>query len=257
VGGFKHEDFVAFRTRHYLTGNSIIAAAGNVDHDEVVEAAQRYVKLPEGPRSTRTHPEQLCVKRANVMHKDTEQSHIVLGTDTFGSNHPDRFALGLMNGVLGGGMASRLFHEIRETRGLAYAVGSSPHLFQGSGQFSVYAGTRPENTNEVIRIIRAEIAKIIEGGVTAAELERVREGAKGRRALSMESTTGRMMRIGEAATTDSEILSLDEIMERLDAVTLDDIKRVAGEVLGGDQALAVIGPVDPDEVSALLEEEIA
>ena len=255
VGGFTHDDFAAFRTRHYLTGNAIVAAAGNVDHDALVEGTERFISLTAGPRSVRTGATRLTRTTAHVMFKETEQAHILLGTDAFGSDHPDRFALGLLNGVLGGGMASRLFHEIREKRGLAYAVGSSAQLFQGSGAFGVYAGTQPENTEEVIRIIRTEIAKVIAEGATAEELERVREGAKGRRALSMESTTGRMMRIGEAETTGTEILSIDEIMQRLDAVTLDDIQRVARDVLDGPQALAVIGPVDSDEISALMEVE--
>ena len=255
VGGFTHDDFVAFRTHHYLTGNTIVAAAGNVDHDAVVDAARRGLSLAEGPRSSRTQAPVLDRTTVNVMSKDTEQAHIVLGTETFGSNHPDRFALGLMNGVLGGGMASRLFHEIREKRGLAYAVGSSPQLFQGSGQFSVYAGTQPKNTEEVITIIREEMAKIVAEGVTEAELERVREGSKGRRALSMESTTGRMMRLGEAETTGSEILSIDEIIEQLNAVTLADVQRVAAEALGGHQALAVIGPVDAERIEAIMEGE--
>jgi len=255
VGGFTHNDFAAFRTHHYLTGNAIVAAAGNVDHAAIVDAAKRGLSLADGPRSSRTPAPALERTTVKVMPKETEQAHIVLGTETFGSDHPDRFALGLLNGVLGGGMASRLFHEIREKRGLAYAVGSSPQLFQGSGQFSVYAGTQPANTEEVITIIRHEMAKMIAEGVTESELERVREGSKGRRALSMESTTSRMMRLGEAETTGTEILSIDEIMERLDEVTLDDVQRVAGEALGGHQALSVIGPVDTDSINAIMEGE--
>jgi predicted Zn-dependent peptidase len=139
VGGFKRADFVAFRKRHYLTGNTVVAAAGNVDHDELVALAKKKLSLPTGPRSRRRRAPELKKLALGIVPRETEQSHIVLGTETFGANHPDRFALGMLNGVLGGGMASRLFTEIREKRGLAYAVGSSVQLFQGSGQFGVYA----------------------------------------------------------------------------------------------------------------------
>ena len=188
-----------------------------------------------------------------VMNKETEQAHICYGVSTLNAHHPDRFALNILDGVLGGGMSSRLFQEIREKRGLAYAVYSFTALYQDTGEFGVYAGTRPENAEEVIRLIQNEVEKIADQGVTAEELDRVRQAAKGHLVLGMESTRNRMTRLGKNEVTGGEILSADEIMERFNAVTMDDLKRVSGEVLSDDKVLAVIGPFEPASLEHLVD----
>jgi predicted Zn-dependent peptidase len=253
VGGFDNSQSVAFRTRHYLTGNAVVAAAGNVDHDELVALAEtKLAELSTGPRSTRPVAQAAGCSRLTVLPKETEQAHICYGVATMNAHHPDRFALSLLDGVLGGGMASRLFQEIREKRGLAYAVYSYSALYQDTGEFAVYAGTRPSNAEEVVELIRAELDRVASQGVTPDELDRVRQAATGHLVLGMESTRNRMQRLGKNEVTGGEILSADEIMERFNAVTMDDVRRVSAEVLSAEKALAVIGPFTAEKLEHLV-----
>jgi predicted Zn-dependent peptidase len=187
-----------------------------------------------------------------VLEKETEQAHICYGVEALNAHHPDRFTLSVLDGILGGGMSSRLFQEIRERRGLVYAVYSFSMLFQDTGQFAVYAGTRPDNAEEVIRLIRTEIEKVAQSGVTPEELDRVRQAAKGHLVLGMESTRNRMTRLGKNEVTGGEILSADEIMERFDAVTMDDLRRVSAEALNREKVLAVIGPFTREKLEPLV-----
>jgi len=254
VGQFDHAQSVAFRTKHYVTGNCVVAAAGSVDHDELVRLAERYLAdLPISPRSVRPVAETTHEARLSVLEKETEQAHICYGVATMNAHHPDRFSLAVLDGVLGGGMSSRLFQEIREKRGLAYAVYSFSALYQDTGEFAVYAGTRPGNAEEVVKLIRIEMERIAMSGATPEELDRVRQAAKGHLVLGMESTRMRMTRLGKNEVTGGEILSADEIMERFDAVTMDDIMRVSADVLSREKVLAVIGPFTKDRMEALLQ----
>lgn len=253
VGQFDHTQSVAFRDKHYVTGNCVIAAAGRVDHEEIVSLAERYLSdLPRGPRSVRPVAETAHETRLAVLEKETEQAHICYGVATMNAHHPDRFALSLVDGVLGGGMSSRLFQEIREKRGLAYAVYSFSALYQDTGEFAVYAGTRPSNAEEVLKLIRIEMERVAESGVTPEELDRVRQAAKGHLVLGMESTRMRMTRLGRNEVGDGEILSADEIMERFDSVTMDDLMRVSADVLSREKVLAVIGPFTRERLEPLV-----
>ena len=253
VGGFDHLQSVAFRNRHYLTGNAVVAAAGNVDHDALVKLAESKLGgMAGGPRSVRPVAHAVSVPRLTVLHKDTEQAHICYGVSTMNAHHPDRFALSLLDAVLGGGMASRLFQEIREKRGLAYSVYSFSALYQDTGEFAVYAGTRPSNAEEVVGLIRTELDRVASDGVTPDELDRVRQATAGHLVLGMESTRNRMTRLGRNEVTGGEILSADEIMERYEAVTMDDLRRVSAEVLSAEKVLAVIGPFTPEKLEHLI-----
>jgi predicted Zn-dependent peptidase len=253
VGGFDNAQSVAFHARHYLTGNAVVAAAGNVDHDELVALAEtKLAELSAGPRSTRPVAQAAGCSRLTVLPKETEQAHICFGVATMNAHHPDRFALSLLDGVLGGGMASRLFQEIREKRGLAYAVYSYSALYQDTGEFAVYAGTRPSNAEEVVELIRTELDRVANEGVTPDELDRVRQAATGHLVLGMESTRNRMQRLGKNEVTGGEILSADEIMDRFNAVTMDDVRRVSAEVLSAEKALAVIGPFTAEKLEHLV-----
>ncbi len=252
---FDHDRTARFRSLHYLTGNCVVAAAGSVDHDELVALTERCLSpLASGPRSSRPVADAASESRITVLEKDTEQAHICYGVATMNAHHPDRFALSLLDGVLGGGMSSRLFQEIREKRGLVYAVYSFSALYQDTGEFAVYAGTRPENAEQVLRLIRVEMERIAESGVTPEELDRVRQSAKGHLVLGMESTRMRMTRLGKNEVTGGEILSADEIVERFDAVTMEDLERVTSSVLDREKALAVIGPFTHEQLEPLVRE---
>jgi predicted Zn-dependent peptidase len=249
VGSFDNAASVEYRRQHYTTGNCCVAAAGNIEHEEHVALVEQYLALPEGPRAERTHADDTDTTRLAVFTKETEQSHICYGTSCMNAHHPDRFVLAIIDSVLGGGMSSRLFQEIREKRGLAYAVYSFHSLFQDTGQFAVYAGTRPDNTAEVIDLVREECERVAGSGLEDHEIERAQESIKGHLVLGLESTRNRMTRLGKNQVTGGEILSVDEVVERIEAVTADDVKRVAADVFAGETALAVIGPESEDQLA--------
>ena len=218
------------------------------DFDGILKVlSEQLGDLSVGPRSQRAYAQPQCASAINVLRKDTEQAHIVFGTSTMSSSDPDRFALYLMNGVLGGGMSSRLFQEIREKRGLVYSVGSTPILFQDSGEFAMFAGSRPENAHTVLELMVEETARMANDGATAQELDRARQAVMGQQVLGMESTSARMRRLGKGEVTDSEILSTDEVIERFEAVTIDDVKRIAEQVLSAPKVLSVVSPLAEGE----------
>jgi predicted Zn-dependent peptidase len=252
VSSFDHNAGAAFHHAHYKTGNVVVAAAGALNHEEIVAMVRERLTLPAGERSTRVHAVPTTEPRLTVIRKDTEQAHICFGVAGLEARHPDRFILAVLDGVLGGGMSSRLFQEIREKRGLAYAVYSYHAQYQDAGQFTVYAGTRPDNAAEVIRLIRSEIDRLCADGITSDELERVRESIKGQMILGLESTRARMTRLGKSEVTSGELLSLDEIVERIDAVTTDAVADIARRLFNGNHALAMIAPLDEADVAHLL-----
>jgi predicted Zn-dependent peptidase len=149
-------------------------------------------------------------------------------------------------------MASRLFQEIREKRGLAYAVYSYSSPYMDTGSFTIYAGTRPDNTEQVIRLIATEVEKVLESGITSEELDRARESMKGHLVLGLENTNTRMVRLGRSQICGLEILSIDELIDRYGAVTLDDVQRVARDTLGGPRTLALVGPHPESDIDRLL-----
>jgi predicted Zn-dependent peptidase len=248
VGSFDHANSVEFRSRHYLTGNTVVAAAGNLDHEELIALAQSHLgDLCEGPRSRRSHAQAESRSALSGMEKDTEQAHIVYGTATMDASDPERFPLYLMNGVLGGGMSSRLFQEIREKRGLVYSVGSMPILFQDSGEFAMFAGSRPENVHTVLELMQEETARMAAEGVTPEELDRARQAVLGQQVLGMESTSARMRRLGRNEVTGGEILSTDEVIDRFNAVTLEQVGEIASRVLSAEKVLSVVSPLPESE----------
>ncbi len=251
VGGFGHAESVAFRERHYLTGNTVVAAAGHVDHDALVELVERFLTMSAGPRSARPAAHAPSASRLAVLEKDTEQAHICWGVSGLNAHHEDRFTLAIVDSILGGGMASRLFQEIREKKGLAYAVYSFHALYQDTGQFTVYAGTRPANAEQVIRLVQAEAERVRTQGVTPEELNRAKQSIKGHLVLGLESTRNRMTRLGKNEVTGGEILSVDEVIRRVDAVTNEDAKRVANGLLSAEKVLAVIGPFSAKDLQHL------
>jgi len=252
VATFDHTAAAGFHRRHYLTGNVVVAAAGAVDHADLVAMVRERLGLPTGARSARTHVAPVTEPRLKVLQKDTEQAHICFGVAGLPARDPDRFSLAVLDGILGGGMASRLFQEIREKRGLAYAVYSYHQLYQDAGEFVIYAGTRPDNAAEVVTLIRAEIDSLCSAGITADELERVRESIKGQMVLGLESTRSRMTRLGKSEVTAGELLSLDEIVERLDEVTTESVDALARRLFNGNHALTAIAPFSAERLAHLV-----
>jgi predicted Zn-dependent peptidase len=253
VAAFLPPAVFSYTGRHYRTGDIVVAAAGNLAHEDIVDLATRLLPgLPTGERALRDHSVPAAARHLSVSTKDTEQAHICLGTLGVRADDERRFALSVLDAVLGGGMASRLFQEIREKRGLAYSVFSYSSQYQDTGAFTIYAGTRPDNTEQVVQLITAEVEKVIDAGITTEELDRARESLKGHLVLGLENTNSRMVRLGRAETGSLELLSIDELIERYSAVTLDDVRTVAADTLGGPRTLAVVGPHDEAAIEKLL-----
>jgi predicted Zn-dependent peptidase len=224
----------------------VVAVAGNIDHATVVRLVRKAFAtagmldgdaVPASPRSGRVIPTRSGVR---VVRRTTEQANVVLGGPGVARTDERRFALGVLNAALGGGMSSRLFQEVREKRGLAYSVYSYHAQYADTGLFAVYAGCVPRKVDDVLAICREEVAKVAAAGITIEELLR------GSMVLGLEDTGSRMSRIGKAELVYGEQLSVDEVLDRIDSVTLDEVSAVAADVLTAPPTLAVVGPFDKD-----------
>jgi predicted Zn-dependent peptidase len=175
-----------------------------------------------------------------------EQANLVLGCEGLSRNDDRRFALGVLNAALGGGMSSRLFQEVREKRGLAYSVYSFTSQHAETGMWGVYVGCLPAKADEVLAICTDEIAKAVSGGLTDAELERGKGQLRGSIVLGLEDPSSRMSRLGKAELVYSRLEPVEEILASIEAVTHDDVRRAAAEIINQPKALAVVGPFDDD-----------
>jgi predicted Zn-dependent peptidase len=263
IGSVSRDQVKRFYDRLYRPPHFVIAAGGNVGHEDLCALAEEHMdtgaRLSTGQSpKVRTGGDIPPVSAATVVkHRPTEQAHISLGTSGYSRKDPKRFAFGVVNSALGGGMSSRLFQEIREKRGMAYSVYSYHTMFAETGLFSVYAGTTPTKARDVIDIVQREMRDISAGGLTDEELERAKGHLKGSLVLSLEDTSGRMSRIGRSEISHGEILSVDEVLARTDAVTKEDAEAVARDVFSRPMALTVIGPFeegafDEDAAEAIL-----
>lgn len=233
VSGTPAEGLAAFHAGRYTPGNVVIAAAGAIGHDalvELVRAAEGGVPAAGGPVPVAPAVD-AAQQRLRFHTKETEQYHLCLGTHGIARDDDRRYALRILDTILGGSSSSRLFVEVREKRGLAYSVSTFSSAYAQAGQFGLYVGTRPDNVEKAMKVIGDELQRAIEDPATDAELRRAKENVKGRIGLSLESTTARMNRLGAAVLADMPLLSLDEIIERLDAVTVEDLKALAAELL--------------------------
>lgn len=249
VKSFNRENISEFFSENYVPENILVAAAGNLETKSIVSLINKHfpkTKTPSPLASTKRQELESKPKKGLLVNsRETEQVHICYGTTAVPAKHADRFTLAILDVILGGGMSSRLFQEIREKRGLVYTVYSYHSLYSDSGLFAVYAGTRKSKVEEVLKITQNELMNIAENGVTEKELNIAREHLKGQLVLSLESTHNRMIRLGKSELTQGEILSLDEIVKRIDKVTLEDVQRIAKLLFKPEKMLLVaIGPVN-------------
>ncbi|MFI5101260.1 MAG: M16 family metallopeptidase [Actinomycetes bacterium] len=255
IEGLARRTINGYYQRHYRPENMVVAAAGNLDHVQVVRlvrkafdgawemAASSARPLPPrvgsaGSRSRSRRPGTVLQPRP------TEQANFVLGVPGLSRVDERRFALGVLNGVLGGGMSSRLFQEVREKRGLAYSVYSYNTQYADAGLFGVYAGCMPERVDQVLELCHGELEKVAAAGITAEELRRGQGQLRGSLVLGLEDTGSRMSRIGKSELVYGELLGVSELLRRIDGVTLDDVREVAETLLAAPPTLAVIGPFE-------------
>ena len=232
--------------RHYVPSNVTVAVAGNVVHRDVVEQVRNAVGDWDGPTDRtvkRTTPVITPAPAAVLRARPTEQTHLVFGGAGMARNDERRWAAGVLNQALGGGMASRLFQEVRERRGLVYSVYSYNGMYADIGTFAVYAGTTPRKADEVLAVTRAELDRTLTSGLTGDELERAKGHLAGSTILALEDSGSRMSRLGKAFTTDVPLLTLDETLRAVEAVTADDVREAAQLLLSGPWTLAMVGPV--------------
>jgi predicted Zn-dependent peptidase len=242
-----------FYKRHYVPANLVVAAAGSLRHDRLVELIESSLPTgkvrAEGPPGWRLRMAGGAPPpsgRRSIRRRPTEQAHIVVGTSGVSRSDPDRFAIGAVNHALGGGMSSRLFQEIREKRGLAYAVYSYHAMYAETGVFAAYAGATPGRAQEVLGLVRGQIEDVASSGITPAELDLAKGHLKGSLVLSQDDPGGRMNRLGKAEVGHGEVLTIDQVLDRIDAVNIEDARRAAARVLSRPMSLAVIGPFEPD-----------
>ena len=239
-------DIAAWHDGRYVPGNIVVAAAGNLEHERIVQLVESAVgdARPVPPSLVSPNGARPGLR---FFQKDTEQYHLCLGAPGIPRSDERRFALRVLDTILGGSSSSRLFQEVREKRGLAYAVFSYASHYADSGQVAVYVGTRPDNVAEAIDVIGTELRRLYDDGVTEEELERARENVKGRTVLSMESTITRMNRLGSSVLMGVPLMTVDEVLAAFDAVTLDDVATLARDFYRPD-ALSAAG-VGADEGS--------
>ncbi len=257
VGAVTREHLRTFHGERYTPARVVISAAGSVDHDALVELARAAERAQDGAHAAAANElpqlgEPQFERRVRFLRKDTEQYHLCLGGRGISRVDDRRFALRVLDTMLGGGASSRIFQEVRERRGLAYSVFSFSSTYSATGEVGLYVGTRPENLTEAVAVIAAELERFVREPPQEAELARSRENAKGRLVLSLESTGARMNRLGGSVLADLPILSVEEIIARIDAVTVDDVRALAQELFGfAGLSVAAIGP-DEDALRSAL-----
>jgi predicted Zn-dependent peptidase len=268
ISSISRRSVAAYHRAMYVPGNVVVAAAGHLDHNRLLELLERAErKQADAPaRASRVRSPLVRTPAPGIrfQRKDTEQYHVCVGAPGISRSDRRRFAASVLDNILGGSASSRLFQEIREKRGMAYSVFSFASQYTDTGQIGFYVGTREENLTACLEIAAAEIADIAAGNLAEAELERAKENLKGRIMLSMESTSNRMTRLGRSVITDTEILSLPRIIAEIDAVELEAISELAGVLLAEERLSAAgIGPSEErfsaavERVSPALAERLA
>jgi predicted Zn-dependent peptidase len=253
VASTTREQLEAFHALRYLPERIVISAAGSIEHEALVELARAA-----DPARADTHepvpapapPE--FERRVRFLEKDTEQYHVCIGGPGVARDDERRFALRVLEGVLGGTSSSRLFQEVRERRGLAYSVFCFSNLFAHTGEVGIYLGTRPENLPDAIAVVASELERCAQDPATPEELERSRENLKGRLVLSMESTAARMTYLGGSVLNELPILTLDQLIGRIDSVEVADLLELASSLYcAGELSLAAVGPDERAFVDAI------
>jgi predicted Zn-dependent peptidase len=244
-------DIAAWHDGRYVPGSIVVAAAGNLEHERIVQLVESAVDEARPVPPSLVSPNGVA-PALRFFQKDTEQYHLCLGGPGIPRSDDRRFALRVLDTILGGSSSSRLFQEVREKRGLAYAVYSYASHYADSGQIAVYVGTRPDNVAEAMDVIGTELRRLYEDGVTEEELERARENVKGRTVLSMESTLTRMNRLGSSVLMGVPLMTVDEVLAAFDAVTLDDVATLAREFYRPDDLSAAGVGADESSFRAAL-----
>jgi len=248
VRGVDHDTLKGFHKNTYTAPNVFVVAAGKLDSDDVERMVEEKLSgLPEGEPFVREASPTPPASRFHFRFKETEQYHVSMGSLGIPARSEDRYAMAALNNVLGGGMSSRLFQEVREKRGLAYAVYSYHQGYSDAGAIKTYVGSTTGNVEEAVWVIVEQLGKVMDEAVEDEELERTKQQLKSSTLLALESTSARMNRVGRSVITGAELLTPEEISARIEAVTPEDIARLAKQHLRTDQMyLSAVGPKELD-----------
>ena len=256
VEGMQREDFMSHMQAFYTAENAVLAVSGNVEHGRVVElATEHFTELPNGaPPQIAPASSGLPEERVIVEERDIEQTNVALAMQAIGRRDPDRYALDIMNTVLGRGMSSRLFKEVRERRGLAYSVSSGASRLTDIGTLQVSAGVTREHEEEALEVIVAELRRLVDEPVEEGELRRAIDYVAGSLRLSQETARAGGQRYGNQLLMDGELETVDQTIAAIRAITADDVQQVAKRIIGpGEFALAVVGPsASADRLDSIL-----
>ena len=248
VTGLTREHILDYVRQQYTPGNAVVSVAGDISHEEVVDLLDGALETwkPATPMQWQPVVDGQTAPRVRVEQRKTDQAHLIVGLPSLPMGHADRYALGLMNVILGEGMSSRLFLELREKQALAYDVHSSLNLFRDCGSLTVYCGVEPRKSSQALSAILEQLAGL-QGPIPQGELDKARELSKGRMMLRMEDSRSVAMWMGAQQTLLGAVRTVDEVVEKMDAVTTDDIQRVAATVIRQEVLnLAVVGPFRSD-----------
>lgn len=240
ISGASEEDIRSYHKERFQFGDMVVAAAGNIDHDELRGLLLERLSVADGARPQRAAVGPHVAPRRHFLAKETEQMHVCLGGIGMARDDDRRFQLSVLDSLFGGSLSSRLFQEIREKRGLVYSVYSFSSMYQETGLTGLYFGCRPERLEAVMETLGRELVRLVQEPVPAEELQRAKEHLKGRMILGLESTSSRMTRLGKGVLTETEILSLDELAERIEAVTSEQVMELAAEIYRPEM-LSVVG----------------
>ena len=239
---YSRDDMVRYWSRHYVPQNMVLAIAGNYDWDYFLELVNTYFDVfPNQQAEEAPFDPQHFVSGQKAKNKDTEQLHICLGFPGIESNCDDIYPMSVFNNALGGGMSSRLFQRIREELGMAYSVYSYASSYRGVGSFNVYAGTNPENGETVIRELQEQMALFLKDGMTDKEFRSAKAQLRGGFLLGLESSSGRMQSLGRGMLLFGKTRSPEEVIAKIDAVTLDSTMELARRLLCGEPSAAIVG----------------
>jgi predicted Zn-dependent peptidase len=256
VSNLKREDLVDWRQARLFSKNMIVSCSGSCRPDEVAEAVSRAFDLPRGNASNEKVPLPRPKRRLTIKEKASEQVHLCLGFLTVSESSPKRYIASVLNSIIGGGVASRLFQRIREEEGLAYAIHSFLDTYSDTGVLGIYAGISPKEIGRFLELVEGELQSIVQDGVDPEELKLAKDQFKGQMILALEDTVNRMSRLARQTITFGKTWTMEESIAMVDAVSLEDVQALAAETFKpSNMCLAVIGPTSQDEVEECWQKE--
>lgn len=238
IGSIPVPEIAAYHAARYVSSNIVVSASGSLEHEEIVDLVGRHLQPRSAGAPAANGAGAESGGRLRFYPKETEQYHVCFGAPGISRSDDRRWTLNVLDAILGGSSSSRLFREVREKRGLAYSVGSYSSQFADQGTVAMYVGTREDNVAEACEVIAAELESLRSKPVAAAELERAKEHVKGRTVLVLESTSARMSRNATAVLFDLPLLGIDELIARIDAVTIEDVAALAAELYAPERISA-------------------